>query len=102
METNPNRRDVMKAGAAAVALAATGGAIIASASADEKPAAGGQAAASGGKARPIKKAVMYGMIGEGKTVLEKFALLKECGFDGVEMDSPSGLDREEVKKAAAD
>jgi hexulose-6-phosphate isomerase len=31
---------------------------------------------------------MYGMIAEGKTVADKFKLLKDCGFDGVEMDSP--------------
>ena len=49
--------------------------------------------------RPIKKAVMYGMIGAGKTVLEKFQLLKEAGFDGVEMDSPEDISNDEIKAA---
>ena len=43
---------------------------------------------------------MYGMIGAGKTVLEKFELLKEAGFDGVEMDSPTKLPVEEIKAAS--
>ena len=32
------------------------------------------------------------MIQEGNTVLEKFNLIKELGFDGVELDSPNQLD----------
>lgn len=38
--------------------------------------------------RSIKIAVKYGMVGEGKTVLEKFKLAKEAGFDGIEPDGP--------------
>ena len=45
----------------------------------------------------IKKAVKFGMVQEeGLSILEKFQLLKDLGFDGVEMDSPSDLDRDEV------
>ncbi|MFT7667754.1 MAG: L-ribulose-5-phosphate 3-epimerase [Planctomycetota bacterium] len=52
------------------------------------------------KGRPkLKKALKYGMIGEGETVLAKFQLIKELGFDGVEMDSPSDLDLDEVLAA---
>lgn len=53
-----------------------------------------------GPARPkIRKAVKFGMVqGEG-TIAGKFALLKELGFDGVELDAPSGLDRDAVCKA---
>ena len=47
----------------------------------------------------IRLALKYGMIGEGSTVAEKFAIARECGFDGVEMDSPNGLDNEEVIRA---
>lgn len=50
--------------------------------------------------RTLKKAVMYGMIGEGKTVVERFAILKDCGFQGVEMDSPSKIPTDEVLAAA--
>jgi len=47
----------------------------------------------------LKKAVKYGMISEGKTVLDKFNLIKRVRFEGVEMDSPAKIDREEVVKA---
>jgi L-ribulose-5-phosphate 3-epimerase len=50
-------------------------------------------------ARDIRRAVKYGMIGQGATVREKFALLRDLGFDGVELDSPGPLDREEVLAA---
>ncbi|MCC6669799.1 MAG: sugar phosphate isomerase/epimerase [Planctomycetes bacterium] len=49
--------------------------------------------------RTLRKAVMYGMVGPGKTVLEKFQILKECGFEGVEMDSPSGIPIAEILAA---
>ena len=47
----------------------------------------------------FKKAVKWGMIKAGNTVLEKFQLLKKLGYDGVELDAPSNLNREEVLKA---
>mgnify|MGYP002382139817 CR=1 FL=1 len=43
-----------------------------------------------------KKSLKYGMIQEGNTVLEKFNLIKELGFDGVELDSPNQLDNREI------
>ncbi len=49
--------------------------------------------------RPIRKAVKIGMVQEGDTLLEKFQLLKELGFDGVELDSPNGLKEDEVLAA---
>ncbi|MBC7854455.1 MAG: sugar phosphate isomerase/epimerase [Pirellulaceae bacterium] len=49
----------------------------------------------------LRKAVKYGMIGEGKSPEEKLNLAKKCGFEGVEVDSPSGLNKEEAKAAAA-
>ncbi len=47
----------------------------------------------------LKKAVKFGMIQEDMTILQKFELLKRLGFDGVEMDSPSDLDIDEVVAA---
>ena len=45
----------------------------------------------------IRKAVKFGMVQEPDlSIAEKFQLLKDLGFDGVEMDSPSDLDRDEV------
>jgi len=38
----------------------------------------------------IKKAVKIGMIKEGETLADKFAVLKELGYDGVELNSPAG------------
>jgi hexulose-6-phosphate isomerase len=51
------------------------------------------------KPRRIRKALKYGMIGPGATVAEKFRIARACGFDGVEMDSPSALDLHEVLRA---
>lgn len=47
----------------------------------------------------IKKAVKFGMVAGSASLLEKFKLLKELGYDGVEMDSPSNLSRDEVLRA---
>ena len=47
--------------------------------------------------RSIRKAVKFGMVQEPDlSIAEKFQLLKDLGFDGVEMNSPSDLDRDEV------
>lgn len=46
-----------------------------------------------------KKAVKIGMVRPGQTLLEKFQLLKELGFDGVELDSPSAVTAEEARAA---
>jgi hexulose-6-phosphate isomerase len=47
--------------------------------------------------RSLKKGVMWGSIGVGKTIMEKFQAAKDAGFDGVEV--MSHLDRNEVLKA---
>ena len=47
----------------------------------------------------ILKSLKFGMIGAGESVREKFELAKNAGFDGVELDSPSGLDMDEVIEA---
>lgn len=53
------------------------------------------------KAAPMKykKAVKWGMVQVKGSVLEKFKLLKELGFDGVELDAPGGPPVEEVLAA---
>jgi hexulose-6-phosphate isomerase len=48
-------------------------------------------------ARNLKKGVMWGSIGMGKTIMEKFKFAKDAGFDGVE--AMSHLNRAEVLKA---
>ncbi|MEN3940101.1 sugar phosphate isomerase/epimerase family protein [Prosthecobacter sp. SYSU 5D2] len=47
-----------------------------------------QSAQAAGVKRPIKIAVKSGMIKDGKSYLEKFAIAKEAGFDGVEPGGP--------------
>jgi L-ribulose-5-phosphate 3-epimerase len=48
--------------------------------------------------RSLKKGIMWGSIGVGKTILEKFKSAKDAGFDGVEV--MSHLNRAEVLKAS--
>jgi len=47
--------------------------------------------------RTLKKGIMWGSIGFGQTIMEKFQAAKAAGFDGVEV--MSHLDRTEVLKA---
>jgi len=47
--------------------------------------------------RTLKKGIMWGSIGVGETIMEKFQAAKDAGFDGVEV--MSHLDRTEVLKA---
>jgi len=47
----------------------------------------------------IKKSLKYGMIQEDLSVLDKFKLLKDLGFDGVELNSPNELNIKEVLEA---
>lgn len=53
--------------------------------------------ASGAAPRNNKKGIMWGNIGFGNSILEKFQAAKAAGFDGVEVNSH--LNREEVLKA---
>ena len=47
----------------------------------------------------LKKSCKIGMVTDGPTLAEKFKLLREVGFDGVEMDGPSSYDWREVLNA---
>ncbi len=50
----------------------------------------------------LKKAVKFGMIKiPGASIEEKFNVIKLLGFQGVEFDSPSDIDRDEAVKAQA-
>lgn len=48
--------------------------------------------------RALKTGIMWGSIGVGKTIMEKFQAVKAAGYEGIETDSH--LDREAVIKAA--
>ncbi|HTU27596.1 MAG TPA: sugar phosphate isomerase/epimerase family protein [Pirellulales bacterium] len=83
------RREFLGAGLAAAAAAMSGVRALA---ADAVPSA----AAVPGK---IKKSLKFGMVELPGTLSDKFRLLKEVGFDGVELDSPTGFDKAEVLAA---
>lgn len=50
--------------------------------------------------RTIFKSLKWGMIGMPGSVREKFQLLADVGFDGVELDSPGNVDPREARDAA--
>lgn len=82
-----DRRGFLKV--AGLAAAATGLTALARA----------EAAGEGARGSKMKKAVKWGMIQTDGSVLDKFKLLKQLGFDGVELDAPSMLNKDEVLKA---
>lgn len=47
----------------------------------------------------IKKSLKIEMVEEGNTIMEKFTMLKELGFDGVEFSSPHNFDNKEILAA---
>jgi hexulose-6-phosphate isomerase len=53
----------------------------------------------GPKMYPVKLAVKYDMIRLKGSIEEKFALIKRLGYDGLEMNSPDDVDRDEVVRA---
>jgi len=57
-------------------------------------------AQTGGSPLPIKLALKCGMAQFGANLEEKFRILKELGYDGVELDSPGGQDKEEALAAS--
>jgi hexulose-6-phosphate isomerase len=61
--------------------------------------AAGLAPAAQDKKPKLKKAVKYNMIRINGTIEEKFELVKSLGFLGVEMDSPSKINKDEAVKA---
>ncbi len=83
MSTKLNRRQILTSSALVLAGASWG---------RPEPAAGGPLT--------IKKSLKFDMfLEEGLSIREKFEILKEIGFDGVEVNSPSDLDRDELVAA---
>jgi hexulose-6-phosphate isomerase len=99
--TPPNfsRREFLQtsvAAAAGAALLGTASIGIAAPSPEKKKE---NSADTSGKGR-IYKTVKWGMIAGGGSVLEKFQLQKELGYDGMELVSPWNGDVEEVRAAS--
>src|SRR5947209_66229 len=86
-----NRRDALKLGGAALAAGALMPALARGN--DDTPAVPAI------KKRSLKKAVMWNMLGNRGTVLDKFKTLRDAGFDGVELDAPGKIPLEEYKAA---
>ena len=84
-----DRRAFLWTGLGAAAAAAVGG--MASRSAR---------GAAQSVARRQKLSLKWGMIEVGSTVADKFDILKRLGYDGVEIDSPSDLNLDEVIEAS--
>lgn len=94
------RRDFLKssafaATAATVGTIATGSAVAGVAEAAPKPSiiipTAGQPM--------VKKSLKWGMVKEDLSIMDKFKLLKDLGYDGVELDSPNDLNMKEILAA---
>jgi L-ribulose-5-phosphate 3-epimerase len=83
MNLDLTRREALLAASAGLAGAAIGACASPASAADDKK---------------FKKAVKIGMVRAGSTLLEKCQLLKELGFDGVELNSPDNITVEEAKE----
>lgn len=82
-----NRRDFIQGCSAAAALATLPHISLAA------------EVAAPSETKRLKNAVKIGMVDVPGTLTEKFTVLKELGFDGVELNSPGGPPAEEVQKA---
>jgi hexulose-6-phosphate isomerase len=51
------------------------------------------------KKRPIKKAVNLGMVKSSGSTLDKFKMIQDAGFDGVELNRPDALPLDDLLKA---
>jgi hexulose-6-phosphate isomerase len=86
MKTSLNRRGFLKGAGATLALASL-------------PMLGTQLFAADNPKRRLKKAIHLGMISGNQSIADKFKLAKETGFDGLEVNSPSALNIDEILKA---
>src|SRR6476659_1423513 len=93
MNIQPTRRTFIRAATAVASVGAAAAATL-----GVSPFALAEEKTTPSKKR-FRKAVKYGMIGEGKTVKEKFELIKSLGYEGVEVDAPGGVDKQEAIEA---
>ena len=54
----------------------------------------------GGGQKRIFKSIKMGMFNEDVPLVEKFRLLRDMGYDGIELNSPGGEDKEEALRAS--
>lgn len=98
MNQNIDRRKFINATSAGLGLsllpAASSFAFETAASVQDEPAK------PASPQRKIKKSVKWGMVGVGDSVLKKFEIQKELGYDGIEFISPTDVNLEEVVRAS--
>jgi L-ribulose-5-phosphate 3-epimerase len=79
---HPSRRSLLRVGLAATAWFAT---ARSKSAAQENPVT----PPTSKPTRSIRRCLKYGMVAGDGSILDKFKLLKDLGYDGVEMDSPA-------------
>lgn len=89
MKTSMNRRHFLHTSAAALATSLLARPKLTRAAPDDLAIG-----------RHIYKSLKWGMVRHEGTTLERFQLLKELGYDGVEIDSPVGVDKNEALEAS--
>ncbi len=90
MKETVERRDFLKL---------SGSGLVAATWAARSSTARASAQAPSEIAPRFKKSLKFGMVKEDLSIMDKFRLLKDLGFDGVELDSPNDLNRNEVLDA---
>lgn len=95
--TNANRRQFLHRVSGAMAMSAATP-FVASALAD-KPKSAATPSAPAAKLQ-LYKAVKWGMIEGATTVLDRFRICKDVGFDGMELISPADFAAKEVRDAS--
>ena len=88
--TLPRREFLQTAAAVTATTAITSAALAAEADANDDAE----------QPLPILKSVKWGMIRLEASVLEKFQMQKELGYDGIEMSSPTNVDLDEAIAAS--
>ena len=95
--TSLDRRTFLRS---AAALAVGGGLLNRAAFAFGQPSGDASTSGSPSAKGRIYKSVKWGMIEVDGSVLDKFQLQKELGYDGMELVSPSDLKADEVRRAS--
>ena len=84
-----NRKDFLRSAALIAGATAVAAPFVPASAAQVKPAA----------KVTLKKSLSFGMIQENLSLTDKFRLVKDLGFDGVELNSPVDMDKNEILEA---